>query len=278
MRRFLAGFGFVLLTFVAAVASADEFRMDTDVYLAGQKEPIGETLTLFTGDQVYDFTLSAPQEIVVFDSNAQRGTFTLLDVERRQKTVISTQDVLDYVREYQLQSRDNNDPTRNKKLSPLFAFAANPEFAEHAEVVAGSTPELTRIKLEGNPLSYTVTAHRPKHLEAVQTYRNFTDWIARLNSMRSGNLPPEARIRLNRALSERGLLPQEITRTIVLPGNSLLGEKKSEVTSKHLVNWTLAGSDHKRIEQAQNYLVTYPTVSFENYVKAQNDAQLARKK
>ena len=161
MRRFLAGFGFVLLTFVAAVASADEFRMDTDVYLAGQKEPIGETLTLFTGDQVYDFTLSAPQEIVVFDSNAQRGTFTLLDVERRQKTVISTQDVLDYVREYQLQSRDNNDPTRNKKLSPLFAFAANPEFAEHAEVVAGSTPELTRIKLEGNPLSYTVTAPRP---------------------------------------------------------------------------------------------------------------------
>ena len=48
-------------------ATAQEFRIETDVFVAGEKEPVGETLTIFTNGLVYDFLLTDDEEITLFD-------------------------------------------------------------------------------------------------------------------------------------------------------------------------------------------------------------------
>ena len=57
----------ILLT----LAMAEDFRVETDVFVGGEKEPVAQNVTLFSGGLVYDFPLIGPQEITVFD--AARG-------------------------------------------------------------------------------------------------------------------------------------------------------------------------------------------------------------
>jgi hypothetical protein len=75
-------------------------------------------------------------------------------------------------------------------------------------------------------------------------------------------LPPGARLQLNQELASRGLLPTEIKLTIA-PSSRF--KSKLELRSRHLINWTLSGSDRKRLERAGDYLQTFRTVSFEEY-------------
>ena len=78
---------FITLAFCAAfaggnVALAEEFRVDTDVYLEGEgKEPIAETLTLFSNGLIYDFILTGSEEITIFD--VDRGHIVMLDTDGR---------------------------------------------------------------------------------------------------------------------------------------------------------------------------------------------------
>ena len=105
--------------------------------------------------------------------------------------------------------------------------------------------------------------------EVVAAFRYFADQFARLNALRPGNLPPGARLELNKALAERKLLPLEIARTIP-PANPLVNPlaKKLVVRSRHLPNWSLSGEDRKKIDRAGTYLAQFSSVSFEEYRSA----------
>src|SRR6185436_19830728 len=78
-------------------AVAQDFRMDTEIYVDDDKKkpPASETLTIFKDGRVYDFVLTDPQEITIFDP--QRGKFTLLDPVRKMKAEVATQDLLQFV-------------------------------------------------------------------------------------------------------------------------------------------------------------------------------------
>lgn len=237
-----------------AVADGQDFRVDTEVFDGRQKEPIVETLTIFTGGMVYDFLLTE-HEVTVFDP--LRGRFTLLDEARQVKASIATQELMEFSLGLETHAAESKDT--------LLAFAARPQFETAQEDVNQNGQALVRIKLTGKPLEYVVLGQQPQRPEAVQVYRHFADWYARLNATRPLNLPAGARLAVNQAIAERNLLPLEITRTIT-PSSRL--NKKEELKSRHLVNWALSGKDRHEIERVSDMLATFKVVSYDEYRRA----------
>jgi hypothetical protein len=230
------------------------FRVDSELFLDQDKMPLLQTLTIFHGGMVYDFLLTTPQEVTVLDP--LRGRITLLDEGRRVKATITTQEILEFTLALQTHAAEEKDP--------LLAFCASPQFETTERSVEQHGQTLAELHLAARPLSYVALGQQPPWPQAAALYRQFADWAARLNATRPGNLPPAARLVLNGALAERGLVPLEIRRTI--PATSRLG-KRLELRSQHRFNWTLSGEDHKRLERVGDLLATYPVVSFQDYLK-----------
>lgn len=231
------------------LSSAQDFRIESQIFVGKQKKPMAESVTVFTSGLIYDFPLTGPEEIVVFDP--ARGRFVLLDVARKTKTTLTTQELVQFTAAMKVHASE---------LEGAFGFAANPNFEVHFD------SEQHRLTLDSKLLSYDVTGVEPKQPEAVKDYRIFADWYARLNSTRPGNLPPFARIELNRNLSENGLIPKDVELTV----SSKIGllSRTLTVRSHHLANWTLSGKDRDRVKLAGTYMAEFDAVPFKEYRQA----------
>jgi hypothetical protein len=246
-------------------AAGQDFRVDTELFKNQDKAPFVQTLTIFAEGIVYDFRLTEPLEATVFDP--RNGRFTLLDEKRKVKATVTTQELLDYCLALDDQAAKGKDR--------LFAFCAVPEFETTEKDVDRNGQTHVELRMAGKPLTYVALGQRPERKEAAQAYRHFTDWCARLNSTRPGNLPAGARLALNQALADHELLPLEISRTI----SDYVG-RKLEIKSQHLVNWTLSGEDHKRIDRAADMMAKFRAISYDDYrnpAKTAADAKQVRR-
>ena len=231
-----------------------DFRVDTEIFVGTEKEPVTENLTIFTEGRVYDFLLSGSKEVTIYDP--ARGQFTLLDTERKLKSSISTQKLLEYAESMEAEIAKGNDSFLKSIAKPTFEMKVE-EFQENGE-------DRIRITLTSKELTYRVVGKRPEHPEAVHAFRQFGDFFARFNAARPGNLPPGARLALNQALADKGLIPLEIERTVVTPG---IGGQKLEVRSHHLFNWLISNQDRSKIAHAGACLTdkNFESVEFEEH-------------
>ena len=98
-RLFCAGSLLILSGLVSPVAG-DDFRVETEIFVGREKEPAVENVTIFAGGRVYDFLIPAVEEgekaeireITVFDP--ERGVVDLLDVKRKLRTTVTTDQML----------------------------------------------------------------------------------------------------------------------------------------------------------------------------------------
>ena len=252
MRTLLTG---LLLAFMLpALAIGQSFRMETDVYVGNQKEPLCQTLTLFCDGLVYDFlTNGEANEVTVYNMNSQR--VVLLDTKRCVKTVLGHEQLLQHTASMKALASEDN---------PVFYFAANPKFDVR---FADLSNELT---LASPTITYRAKGVKPENAAAALTYQEFADWSARLNACRPAQLSPFARMELSRELAERGLVPEEITRTIVTPGR--FGDRKMEVRSRHLTNWIISTKDRKRIEMVGEQISKFEAVGLKQFLEPEKVA------
>lgn len=230
---------------VANHVQADDFLVETDIFVGMANEPAVQTRTLFASGVVYDFMLTGSQEIVIFDP--KRGKFVLLDRGHRVQTALANEEILKFTAGIQAASQEKGDEVffqRNWSLT----------FDE----------KTGWLELSGEHLQYRAKGIPPEDAGAARQYREFADWYARLNAMRQGNIPPFARIELNRALLNRGLLPTEIERTISVAS---VPKRKYVVHSRHLAQWGLSNTDHKRIQDASELRATLEEIPFLEYRK-----------
>lgn len=245
----------VLAAFLLGLAStvaAQDFRVDTEVFVGEEEEPIVETLTIFADGLVYDFLLGKQQETTIFDPH--RGEFTLLDLDRQVKATVSTQDVLDYTFALEQHASQSSDA--------VFAAAASPNFQVTFESLEEKGVNVGKVVLTSKAIVYEVRGQVPQQPDSVRFYRHFADWYARLNSTRPGNLPPGSRLALNKALADHELLPSEVTRTITPSGRF---SKQLVHRSRHFVNWKLSGEDRRQITKAGDQMAKFKLVSFDDY-------------
>lgn len=229
----------------SAQSLAQEFRVETEVFDGIASQPVSETLTLFSGDLVYDFLLTKPEEITILD--LRRNRIVLLDKKREVQTTLGTTKLLQFT-------------------AQMKAFAAEPKVTEKElfdpKFTEEFDPQKGELKLQGKILTYRTVGIKPKFAPAIRQYREFADWYARLNAMRR-QMPPFARIELNRALAEKGLVPQEVVRTVV--ARQALRNKKMEARSRHSFLWTLSNSDRKRIEDTGEYQAKFREITLREY-------------
>ncbi len=240
----LCGWG-CLASQVPTSVSAEEFRIETEIFVDDAKEASGETLTIFSEGIVYDFVRKGNEEITVFDQ--ARDRFVMLDTKRRVKTVLTLDDLLNYVAQLRASL---NDEDRSFLLG------------DEMKVEVGEDGWLT---LSNGSVTYRVEGEEPKAKEAVANFRQFADWYARLNSLRPGNSPPFARMQVNSELAARGLIPKTIERTITQRRG--LQEKKQVIRSQHIPNWRLSQTDRSHIDRAGRCLADYTDVSLREYLQ-----------
>jgi len=230
-------------------AEALSIRFDNKVFVGDEREPVAQSTTIFHEDRTYDY-LEKPTEIVVLDWRLQQ--FVILDATRRISARVSGRDVLGFTE--QLRQRGSGQP------DGLVKFLLAPAFQEHFEASTGT------LKLEGEWMSYLVQTQTASSPEIVKLYRDFSDWYARLNPMLNPSArPPFARLMLDAALQEHGLLPREVVMTITMRKG--LFPKRSQIRSEHRMIDSLGASDMDRIKQTHEFMIIFKPVSLEEYRK-----------
>lgn len=260
VMRFILMIGIALISnTLIQTATAQDFRIETEVFRGESNEPISENLTLFSGNLILDFMLPTdrsrfPEEIVIYQSREKR--FVLLDTRRKVKAFVLEGEVLQVIAA--LQSSNIGDDKND--------FLFHPEFDEQFDSTAGL------LTLESDQLTYRVRGERPGEDNSLHRYYEFISQFARLNATDPRRMPPFARLKLNQSLKKYGFIPSEVELTLV---PSL--EPPSDpirLRTTHNVIWQLSEKDKKRIDSAKRYWMEFDEVSLQEYRNLQQTANL----
>lgn len=233
----------------ATEAAAQDFRVETDVFLDKKKEPVSQYLTLFKAGVVYDFMREAPHEVTIYD--VQRGRFMLLAPTRTVQTTVTLDQLLQLTAQIQAQASLSDDED--------VRFMAEPKFDVRYD------PSERLIELASKRLTYAAKGIEPPNGDAgiVRRYENFANGYARLNGLRLGNMPPFARMQLNEQLAQHGWVPEVVTKKVV--SRAAFG-KEVEIRSRHLFSWRILPTDEGKIDETYRQMQTFQNVRLEEYL------------
>ncbi len=220
----------------AALAHADDFRVDSKVFVGKESTPRSTNVTLFQGTHVYDF-LDSPRQITFYDLD--RGRIVLLSPDANAKVEVS-KNMLDAF-------CNSLKHLQHKADDPVLSFALSPQFVEREEK---SSDE--RV-FTSKHLTYRVTTMKGLSDGMASQYRAFSDASARLNAMvNRGSLPPFPRMAINEALDASRDLPVKVQFTA--SSGRLIGGRTVALKSEHEFRARLLDSDLQRIDEAGNLL------------------------
>lgn len=226
-------------------AKGQDMRIETEVFSGKSKDPVFENITLFTGDSVYDFSRTGPEKITVYDR--AKGRFVLLNVEQETKVVLDHATVQGYVD--LLKSRE--------KLNKKEPFLFNPEFAEKFDE---GKSELT---LSSDEMTYQIAGMQSKSDSSFEAYIDFANWYSKLSATDPRQMPPFARLEVNKAIDKYKLIPKSVER-IYRPKNNVFGNT-IQAKTKHYVVWQLSRKDRQRIDNALDYITSFDEVSLSEF-------------
>jgi hypothetical protein len=234
---------------LAQRATADDFRIETKMFVGKETEPASENLTLFRGSEVYDF-LDKPSEITLFDR--PRGRVILIDPVRRVKTEVKIERLTAF--------SDDLKTWCGRQSDPLLKFASEAKFDETLDESTGE------MLFSSQFLTYRVQTIRADNEAIARQYREFSDYYARLNALTNpGAMPPFPRLAVNEALFRSRMIPEKVQLTI--PSRSHFGGKPTTMRTEHAVNWRLLQTDLQKIDEAAEYLVTFTPLPLEKYLQ-----------
>lgn len=247
--------GCVMVAGLLATADAlavEGFRVESRVFWGDEKEPAVQSSTIFQTNAVYDY-LEHPTEVLVYEKS--RDQFVLLNTTRRLCTEIGRQRVLQFTEQLKRRTAEQSDP--------FVKFLGSPAFETEFEQENGV------LTLSSSWMTYRLVTTAPPNPGISERYREFSDWYARLAPIISSSArPPFARLLVNAAMSERGIVPREVHLTMTLKKG--LWPKRVSLRSEHLWIDRLDESDHNRVTQTRQFMAIFNPVSLEQYTKAIN--------
>ncbi len=250
--------GWLAAILLSTIAWGDEFRIESRVFAGKEPKPVSENTTLFHVGIVYDFI--PDKSIAIFDK--PRGRFILLDRGRKVKAEVTVKQLQAFCdRLHEVAAADNN---------PFVRFVADPHFD------AKTGDRASELILASPQMTYRLTTTKAESDEAAQQYREFSDWYARLNVvMNPGSTPPFPRLEVNRELSDRGLLAEQVQLTV--PQQNALHRHTVELRSEHHISWRLLATDLDQITETTNLLTTFKQVSLDEYRQAQRPVHVGKR-
>ena len=230
----------------AVPAIAADFHVTTNVYQGNARVPAVAYQTIFQKNVVYDIATTHPRQVTVVDYVS--GKITLLDLQRRVKLEMDTQQVLEHSAYFK---------SHGEFRGPLLEFLKAPQFETE---FSAATNTLT---MSGGPLSYEIALQPIDNQAAADEYARFCDWSAQLNFVCAGGDPPQARIEVNGQMRSRRRIPLEIRKTIrnANPADTVT------LRSTHDFRWQLNESDAAMIKNLQHDLAQAKPVKYADYVR-----------
>jgi hypothetical protein len=175
----------------------------------------------------------------------------LLDPTRRVKSEIRMERIMAF--------SDELRTWCGKQADPLLKFSAEPAFAQSMDSSTGE------IVFASPFLSYRVETMKAASDDVARQYLEFSDSYARLNAMTNpGSTPPFPRLKIDEALYINRAIPSRVQLT--MPARSRFGGKPTVVRSEHVVTWHLLESDQQKIQEAEEFLVTFTPLPLERYL------------
>jgi hypothetical protein len=230
------------------LASAEDFRVNNQVFPNNQKEPSGQSITIFHEGVVYD-SMKSPAEIVIFDKPA--GRFILMNPANQTRAELATADITAFVN--QLQSLAAKHP------DPVVKFLADPKFQERFDESMG---ELT---LTSPMVSYRLTLSTGESQATAEQYREFSDWYARLNTLLTpGSRPPFGRLAVNDAVAKHKAIASQV---ILAVASSKAGGRSTTIRTTHQVIRQLTQADIDYVTKIHKSINDYKLISFDKYRK-----------
>ena len=238
-----------------AAATAQELRVETDVFVGDSTESIAHTVTMLQSGTFFDFTEN-PNRVAVFRRPVgdRPGRFILIDPASGTRTEVTTDKIQGLMTKLGAWAGGQEDP--------LLKFAAAPEFEEAFDTETGV------LTLSSELWNYRVATIPSEGPTALARYREFVDWYSRLNTMLYGTLPPGPRLALNEALEKHGVLPVEIHRDVQ--------SESQPVRATHLFTWRLSRTDRDRLDEARRQLATFEKVDNQAFVESLSDKDVVR--
>lgn len=243
----------LLLVLATSVATAEEFRVETQVFSGKETTPVSETVTLFSAGRAYDF-LTKPNEVTVYDKTG--GRVVLLDPARKVRTEIKYEKLNDFMGT--LQSWAARQP------DPLLKFAADPRFEQSLD------ESTSTLNFSNTFMTYQLTTAKAPTESMARQYREFCDISVRLNAITNpGSIPPFPRLLVNEALAKAELIPQQVHLTIA--PRQRFGGKPIQMRTEHRLINRLSEADSRRINETGELLVTFTPVSLQAYLRPTDD-------
>ena len=232
---FAAGLLNLCMALCAVAETTDGvLRIETEVFIGSQKEPVAHSLTLFANGIAWDF-LAHPDEIALHDPARER--VVLIDPERNVKTEITT---------LRLERLSVSLASWARKADDrLVRWAGGPDFGNDIH----ETNET--IELSGPRARYLVAFAQAPSAETAGAYRRFADTALLVRALvHPGGLPPFPRLAINRRVATAGGIPTEVTLEVDPKVAMLLG-RPDVMRSVHKIHPRLLESDYKRIKSAE---------------------------
>ena len=213
---------------------AAEFCIETSILqgTGNKQRVVGNNLTLFAEQKVYDFLGRPHQETLILDE--RRQVLVVMDLRRRLRCELNAELMLKLNKALNTYASGSNDS--------LQRFFSDPQFDRHVD------PALRRLSLTSEPLSYVLDGLKPPDVDAIRRYRVFADWSARLNAFRSG-LPANPRLAVNRELAQMAILPSRVTKKSA--------KRPEALSSTHEYRWELTDADRELIRLANAHQQSY---------------------
>ncbi|WP_146576316.1 hypothetical protein [Neorhodopirellula pilleata] len=224
---------------------ANDLFVVTEVYQGEQPEPVEIHEIAMVEGVFYDFPSKDDQPWTLFDLPQSR--VVLLDRKRKQRTSISTEDLIRITAQADAAV---TDPDMRRR------------FGMDGVVEQGSAGEL---HLTYDQTRYQVHAATPERSEWALQYGQFVDWACRLNIARPRGVPPFARMRLNEAMTRQGVYPQrievEMGRKIGVDPTPVIVRLSSRTTLSSTIN----PETRKRIQEAHSMRVLFAEIPWDEY-------------
>ncbi len=237
----LAPLALLACLFQPTAVDAQEFRIVTtirDVSGKARTDAGVSTLTLFRHRKVYDY-MADLGEVIIYEPAANQ--FTILNTRRGLATTVHFDEVKRLLKKrkptierYVAELRRNEDPIA-ENVAKAFQFQLAPTFEEAFDVKSNA------LTLRSENCVYRVKCAAVERSEQATQYLNYTDWMARLNSvLHPGAMFPEPRLALNNSLRRRGKFPQVVELQSNLDG-------KLHLKASHQIAFRLEETDRQRI-------------------------------
>ena len=255
-----------LFSFAAATSRGDEseamLRVESEVFVDGEKEPVARSLTLFRNGLAWDF-LEQPKaagkgesdltEIVLHDPVRERAV--VVDPKRNLKTQIDSLRLERLSASLSAWARKSDDR--------LVRWAGGPDFGD------GFREEDSKLELIGPRVRYEVEFATADSEDDAQRYRRFADTAMLLKALlHPGGIPPFPRLAINRRVAALGGIPATVTLEIDSKA-ALVGARPQVMRSVHKVHPRLVAGDLQRIEDAEAHIAVAEQVDLAAFMEPQ---------